>query len=157
MTRVRKRLIAFLLLLVTATAGVIHVQAAEEGTGTPEFKEFSELSGKRVSMLNGAPFEELVSSKVPDVGEFSYFNNAPDTLLALKSGKTDAFLTNNAVGALAVNRNPELALFPQDLDTSAFGIAFAKGDPARDMWQAAYESYSIYQQHAPAVRQLYGA
>ncbi|MBR0509813.1 MAG: transporter substrate-binding domain-containing protein, partial [Clostridia bacterium] len=86
-----------------------------------EYSEYSDLSGKRVSMLTGAPFEELVRSKVPDVGEFSYFNSAPDTILALKSGKTDAFLTNNAVGALAVNRNPELALFPQDLDTSAFG------------------------------------
>ena len=107
-----------------------------------EYSEYSDLSGKRVSMLTGAPFEELVRSKVPDVGEFSYFNNAPDTILALKSGKTDAFLTNNAVGALAVNRNPELALFPQDLDTSAFGIAFAKGDPARDMWQAAYDAIS---------------
>ncbi|MBQ5488455.1 MAG: transporter substrate-binding domain-containing protein [Clostridia bacterium] len=105
-----------------------------------EYSEYSDLSGKRVSMLTGAPFEELVRSKVPDVGEFSYFNSAPDTILALKSGKTDAFLTNNAVGALAVNRNPELALFPQDLDTSAFGIAFAKGDPARDMWQAAYDA-----------------
>lgn len=107
-----------------------------------EYSEYSDLSGIRVSMLTGAPFEELVRSKVPDVGEFSYFNSAPDTILALKSGKTDAFLTNNAVGALAVNRNPELALFPQDLDTSAFGIAFAKGDPARDMWQAAYDAIS---------------
>ena len=107
-----------------------------------EYSEYSDLSGKRVSMLTGAPFEELVRNKVPDVGEFSYFNSAPDTILALKSGKTDAFLTNNAVGALAVNRNPELALFPQDLDTSAFGIAFAKGDPARDMWQAAYDAIS---------------
>ncbi len=116
--------------------------ASSQPESAAEYSEYSDLSGKRVSMLTGAPFEELVRSKVPDVGEFSYFNNAPDTILALKSGKTDAFLTNNAVGALAVNRNPELALFPQDLDTSAFGIAFAKGDPARDMWQAAYDAIS---------------
>lgn len=116
--------------------------ASSQPESAAEYSEYSDLSGKRVSMLTGAPFEELVRSKVPDVGEFSYFNNAPDAILALKSGKTDAFLTNNAVGALAVNRNPELALFPQDLDTSAFGIAFAKGDPARDMWQAAYDAIS---------------
>ena len=140
MTRVRKRLIAFLLLLVTATAGVIHVQAAEEGTGTPEFKEFSELSGKRVSMLNGAPFEELVSSKVPDVGEFSYFANMADMTLALSNDKTDAILLNNAVSQLAVNRNPGLAMFPQNLQDSVFGIAFAKGDKKRDTWQAAFDS-----------------
>ena len=106
----------------------------------PEYREYADLSGKRVSMLTGAPFEELVRSKAPDVGEFSFFNNTPDMILALKSGKTDAFLTNNAVAALAVNRNPELALFPQELETGVFGIAFAKDDPQRDVWQAAYDS-----------------
>ena len=105
-----------------------------------EYSEYSDLSGKRVSMLTGAPFEELVRSKVPDVGEFSFFNNTPDMILALKSGKTDAFLTNNAVAALAVNRNPELVLFPQELETGVFGFAFAKDDPARDVWQTACDS-----------------
>ena len=106
----------------------------------PEYREYTDLSGKRVSMLTGAPFEELVLSKVPDVGEFSFFNSLPDMILALKSGKTDAFLNNNAVSMLAVNRDPEIALFPQELQTGVFGIAFAKGDPARDEWQSAYET-----------------
>ena len=108
----------------------------------PEYSEFADLSGKRVSMLTGAPFEELVRSKVPDVGEFTFFNNTPDMIQALKSDKTDAFLLNNAVAALAVNRNPEIAFFPQDLETGVFGMAFAKGDPRRDDWQAACDSIS---------------
>ncbi len=106
----------------------------------PEFTEFSQLSGKTVSMLTGAPFEELVKSKAPDVGEFTFFNATPDMIQALKSQKTDAFLMNNAVGQLALNRNPDLALFPQSLQDGAFGIAFAKGDPRRDEWQAAYDA-----------------
>ncbi len=106
----------------------------------PEFTEFSQLSGKTVSMLTGAPFEELVKSKAPDVGEFTFFNSTPDMIQALKSQKTDAFLMNNAVGQLALNRNPDLALFPQSLQDGAFGIAFAKGDPRRDEWQAAYDA-----------------
>ena len=106
----------------------------------PEFVEFSDLSGKTVSMLTGAPFEELVKSKVPDVGEFTFFNTTPDMIQALKSQKTDAFLMNNAVSRLALNRNPDLALFPQNLQDGAFGIAFAKDDPRRDEWQAAYDA-----------------
>ena len=106
----------------------------------PEYNTFEDLSGKKISMLTGAPFEELIRSKVPDVGEFSTFNSTPDMILALKSGKTDAFLSNNAVSALAVNRNPELALFPPELNTGVFGIAFAKGDPQREVWQRAYDS-----------------
>ena len=109
-------------------------------TTQPEYTEFSDLSGKTVSMLTGAPFEELVKSKAPDVGEFTSFNSTPDILLALKSGKTDAFLINNAIATLAVNRDPELALFPQNLQDGAFGLAFEKGDPRRDAWQAAFDA-----------------
>ena len=109
-------------------------------SGTPEITDYSDLSGKAVSMLTGAPFEEMVRSKVPDVGELSSYNNMPDILLALKSGKTDAFLINNAIATLAVNRDAELALFPQSLQDGAFGFAFAKGDPLRDEWQAAFDA-----------------
>ena len=106
----------------------------------PEFHSFSELNGKTVSMLTGAPFEELIRSKVPDVGNFTYFSSMPDIILALKSGKTDAALSNNVVSRLSVNRNPgDLAQFPESLQDGVFGIAFTKGSPERDAWQAAYD------------------
>ncbi|MGI6265329.1 MAG: ABC transporter permease subunit [Acutalibacteraceae bacterium] len=116
--------------------------AIASSTSAPvaEYSTFADLSGKTVSMLTGAPFEDLVRGKAPDVGEFTFFNNTPDMILALKAGKTDAFLSNNAVTELAVNRNPELALFPQDLQTGTFGFAFAKGDPRRDAWQKACDA-----------------
>ncbi|MCR5342009.1 MAG: transporter substrate-binding domain-containing protein [Butyrivibrio sp.] len=108
--------------------------------GGPEYSTFEELSGKTVSMLTGAPFEELVKSKNPDVGGFTSFNSTPDMLLALESGKTDAVLTNNAIAALAVNRNQDLALFPQELKGGTFGLAFEKGDARCDDWQAALDA-----------------
>lgn len=111
-------------------------QEAEE----PEFHTFSELNGKTVSMVTGAPFEELIRSKIQDVGGFSYFSSMPDIILALKSGKTDAALSNNAVARLSVSLNPgAITLLPENLQDSMFGIAFAKGDPKRDIWQAAYD------------------
>ena len=73
------------------------------------------------------------------MGEFTYFNNNPDMLLALDSGKTDAVLTNNAIADLAVNRNDHFALFPQNLKDGVFGFAFPKGDPAVADWQGAYD------------------
>ena len=47
---------------------------------------------------------------------------------------------NNAVSQLAVNRNPDFTLFPQSLQDGVFGFAFAKDDPHRDAWQAAFDS-----------------
>ena len=113
---------------------------AKRSAAQPEYTRFSDLNGRTVSMLTGAPFEELVRSKVPDVKEFTSFINMSDMLLALRSRKTDAVLNNNAIAALAVNRNPDLALFPQELQGGAFGLAFAKGDPRRDEWQAAFDT-----------------
>ncbi len=150
----RKRLIWLLLILTicmltgcgkkedTASADGSGAEGQETEAETPELKEFSELNGKTVSMLTGAPFEELVKSKAPDVAQFTTYNNNPDMILALKSGKTDAALSNNAVGALAVNRNKGISLFPQNLQDGVFGFAFAKGSPLRDEWQAAYDKIS---------------
>lgn len=121
--------------------GLFEEQAADQDDpgSVPEFREFSELSGRTVSMLTGAPFEELVRSFVPDVGRFTYYASMADMLLALKSGKTDAILNNNAVAALAVNKNSDLALFPHSLQDGVFGYAFAKGDPRREEWQKALD------------------
>ena len=125
----------------SGTVAVVSTAAAAEAASkTPEYQSFSDLAGKRVSMLNGAPFEELVRSRVPDVGEFSYYSTMTDLMLALRSKKTDAILMNNAVSQLAVNRNPDFTLFPQSLQDGVFGLAFAKGDPQRDIWQAAFDS-----------------
>ena len=96
------------MLVFMGTASVVYAAPRAELTS------FADLSGKTVSMLTGAPFEELVRSKNQEVGEFTSFNNTPDMLLALEAGKTDAALTNNAIAALAVNRNQKLALFPRE-------------------------------------------
>lgn len=113
---------------------------AAKDAALPEIRDFSDLRGRTVSMITGAPFVELIRDKVADVGEFTYFNSTPDMLLALKSGKTDAALANCAVASLAVSRNPELTLLPETLMDCVFGFAFAKGDPARDDWQAACDA-----------------
>ena len=128
-----------LFLLVFFTAGTV---AFAKESPAPELKDYDDLSGKRVSMLTGAPFEDLVRSKVPDVGEFSYFNSMADMILALRNDKTDAILMNNAVVTLALNRNEDMALFPRDLRKGVFGFAFTKGGPDRDRWQKAYDSIS---------------
>ena len=106
----------------------------------PEYHDFSDLSGKKVAMLTGAPFEELVRSKSPDVGEILYFASVADMQLALESGKVDAFLNNDAIATMMVNQDSDLAIFPESLGDTYYGLAFAKGDPACETWQAAYDS-----------------
>ncbi|MBQ6756238.1 MAG: transporter substrate-binding domain-containing protein [Oscillospiraceae bacterium] len=111
------------------------------GASEPEFKTFEELSGKTISMLTGAPFEELISSKVKNVKEFTYYTSMADMMLGVRTGKTDAGFMNNAVATLAANRENDLAIFPIALGESSFGIGFKKGDGRRDEWQRVYENF----------------
>ena len=100
--------VVFLCLLESVT-----VCASSAQERKPEVSTFDELSGKTISMLTGAPFEELISSKVPDVKEFTYYSTSSDMALALTSGKTDAFLQNTAVGELFVNQDEARTLLEQ--------------------------------------------
>ncbi|MCR5421725.1 MAG: transporter substrate-binding domain-containing protein [Lachnospiraceae bacterium] len=118
------------------------IMAVLKNKSVSGFRTFDELSGKTISMLTGAPFEELISSKVNNVKEFTYFQTMPDMVLAIKSGKTDAGFMNNAVGELAVNKDSELALFPESFGESKFGLAFKKGDVRCGLWQDAYDNIS---------------
>ncbi|MCR4926678.1 MAG: transporter substrate-binding domain-containing protein [Lachnospiraceae bacterium] len=137
MKKLHRFIIISLCLLMLIPAGVF-----ADGDAESEFKTFSDFKGKTVSMLTGAPFEELVKSKEPGIKEVVYFASMPDAVLAIKSKKVDAILMNNAIAALHVNRDSSLALFPENLGESNFGFAFAKGDKRRDEWQAAFDRIS---------------
>ncbi len=112
----------------------VTAEAAEPG-----YTEFEDLSGKSIGMITGAPFEELVKSKVPNVKEILFFGSAPDMLAALKAGKVDAYLMNNAVGTLLVNMDSSVAIFPESLGETTYGIAFKKNSKERALWQEAYD------------------
>lgn len=115
------------------------LSADGETASEPEYQTFEELRGKTISMLTGAPFEELILAKVGEVGEFTYFQNMPDMAFAIKEGKTDAGFMNNAVAELVANRDERLSVFPESLGETAFGLAFAKGDKRCIEWNQAYE------------------
>ena len=135
-----KSFLIAIVLLVPLIIGISWGVVIAASDSEPEFDDFSELSGKKIAMLTGAPFEELISSKVPNVGEFQYFANMPDMELALKSKKIDAYLINNAIAELKANVDEELAIFNEPLADSEFGFAFKKGSKERDKWQEAYDN-----------------
>ncbi|MBO6108117.1 MAG: ABC transporter substrate-binding protein/permease [Eubacterium sp.] len=134
----KKVMSVFILLLVFMilchTAPVSYAAASK-----PEYDSLSDLQGKTVAMLTGAPFEELITSKVGEVKEFQYFSSITDMELALKTGKIDAFMMNNAAGEYAANMDPELALMEEPLGLTSFGFAFEKGSTEIEKWQKAYD------------------
>ena len=105
----------------------------------PCYTEFEDLNGKTIGLNSGAPFEELIKSKIPEMKEFLYFSSGPDMMAALKAGKIDAYFMNDAVGSLSVNLDSSIAIFPQALGETTYGFAFKKNSEERAKWQAAYD------------------
>lgn len=108
-------------------------------SSVPEIDDFSGFDGKTIGMLTGAPFEEMIRSRAPGVKEILYFSSMPDMITALKAGKVDGFLNNNAVAQLMINQDRALALFPESLGDTWFGFAFQKGSAERQKWQDAFD------------------
>ena len=123
-------------LFLTASVTVMAEGEAADGR-TPEYASFEELNGKTISMLTGAPFESLISSKVPDVKEYTYYTSPSELLMALRTGKTDAFLNNTAIADLYVNQYDDVARFPEPLKEAVFGCGFSKNYKNLSEWESA--------------------
>ncbi len=136
---VKKQLILWLCLLVLAGGLFLFArpQPVCAAVSEPEYTEFSQLEGKTFGLLIGAPFEELIKSKVHSVRKFEYFNSVADMQLALLDNKIDGYMTNNAVADLQVSQDSRIAEFPEDFATTTYGFAFRKNDPAIGQWQEA--------------------
>lgn len=102
----------------------------------PEYEKAEDMGGAQVGLLTGMPFEEMITSKIPDIGGFSYFASMPDEVLALKAKKIDAIFINNALIDFAAANNPDLVKMSDHYLDSNFGFAFPKGDPQRNIWGA---------------------
>lgn len=127
-------------MLVVLLAALMPVRAwGASGTDSAAITKWDDLDGARVAMLIGAPFEEAVRAKCPTIGEVLYFATLPDMIAATNAGKVDAFVTNEAVGMLAANRNDNLKVFPEPLNEAEMGIAFPKGSALTEQFAAITE------------------
>ena len=137
--RMRKKLIALICLAVLTAAGLFVSPQKTYAASEPEYTDFSQLNGKVVAMLTGAPYKDLISSYIPHVKQFKYFNNVADMLMALESNKIDAYMTSDAVALLASNQDDRIAMFPEPLSEADYGFAFRKGSKEQDRWAKALD------------------
>ena len=145
MRKVLMTLLAGLLLLGAFYAQSVFAgekDQTEQVGSPPVYTTFDDLGDKTFGLLIGAPFEELIKSKVGTVKKFEYFNSVADMQLALLDHKIDGYLTSNAVADLQASQDSRVAVFPEAFATSNYGFAFRKKDPAVKDWQAAVDGIS---------------
>ena len=101
--------------------------------GKPELRSLDDLKGKTVASNKGSAYDKWLQDNAAKLGlkAESYGTNA-DAMQAVMSGRADAGLTGNTVGAYAVLRsNKQLKLVPLKVDQGlVWGAAFRKEDAA---------------------------
>ena len=101
--------------------------------GKPELRSLDELKGKTIASNKGSAYDKWLQDNATKLGlkAESYGTNA-DAMQAVISGRADAGLTGNTVGAYAVLRsNKQLKLVPLKVDQGlVWGAAFRKDDVA---------------------------
>ncbi len=133
----RKRGIVILLLTcILLIAGCAGSEKPGNGGG---YTDIEQLHGKKIGIQTGTFFDQLVQETLPDV-EFLYYNTMADCLIALNSGKIDAFPEDEPAIRLAMNENDNLIMLNEGLAEFEFGFIFRKS-PEGEKLQEEYNEF----------------
>ena len=104
--------------------------SAQDGENHPAMagsQSLDKLARGRIAVFNGTAQDLFVTKAFPEA-EILRFNSQADFVLAVKTGKVDAAITD-AVSIRDIARlNPDLAILADDFYDTAIGAAFRKGD-----------------------------
>ena len=110
--------------------------ATESEGGLPSLAEFN---GKRIGVQTGTISGRLAEKRYPNA-QVNYFETATDALTALKTGKVDAWVTDEPVIRFAQIENPELQLLDGYLAESNLAAVF----PKTEAGQTLCDQYSAF-------------
>ena len=88
-----------------------------------EYTTIGELKGKKLGMLNGVIFDQLLMSNREGFSQedMSYYNSNAETIGALQAKKVDAMITDQPIAELAVNILRAAVPGPANLQRAATG------------------------------------
>ncbi len=79
-----------------------------------EYNSIEELRDKKIGMLNGAVFDQLILKNFEGFSQksFKYFNSNAEITGALLTEKVDAMITDLPIAQLTVNKNEGIGIMP---------------------------------------------
>ena len=101
---------------------------------------FEAFTGARVAVQTGTISGEVAQGVIPDI-ELDYYNSQIDAMTALRTGKADAWATDEPVARFMMIENPDLKILG-NLDESSLAQVFPKteeGQALRDRFSAFVE------------------
>ena len=113
-----------------ASASASSAAAASASSSTtqyrdaPEYKTVDDLAGKRIGIIRGSVYGNVVAQKIRGVTthELYSFTTVAEGILALKTRQIDALVEGTSVGELAVSVNSGVGIMPQTIAPDEIGM-----------------------------------
>ena len=113
MEKLFKKLTFCVMLLLTLCA-LAGCGKSDAGAGQGMYTSLEELAGKRIGVQMGTIFDRLTQERLPDA-KIVYFSSFPDTVVALKSNKIDAFPSTRTVLSQYMNTDDSITLLGEEI------------------------------------------
>lgn len=125
MKNISKKSLALVLSLLCVLSAFTFGLTAFADEDREIYKTLDDLEGKKLIIFSGTNSDTLSEQQWGDP-EFVYVQTAPDMIVALKSKKGDAIITDYAYAKYIVSQEEGLALINESLEDQDLGFAFAK-------------------------------
>lgn len=111
-------------------AGGATIAVKGDPSETAAAPKMTDYAKKRIAVLTGSNFPDLVTANFPDA-EQVFFNSIADNAQALKSDKVDAVAVDEPVGRNLIAENEEFTIAEGYLDEFDFAFVFAKTEQSK--------------------------
>lgn len=98
-----------------------------QSAGTGEASGLSRLDGKRVGVMTGSSCDQAARTLLP-ASRLVYFNTFNDQVIALETGKVDAFLMDEPQARLLLKIKPNLTAMEKPLLANDYAFVFSPGE-----------------------------
>jgi len=121
-------------ILIALLLSMLLIGCADRGNVTnsdvfaPEYFRAEDFVGKKISTVSGTVFDQIAAQHIPGA-EHVYFNSTMDGIEALKSGRIDAVIEDDAALRLHVANNPGLRLLEPLMTQDEYGVVVTKDNP----------------------------
>ena len=85
-------------------------------------ESINQLSGKKIGIITGSEYDLIAEENITNV-DLAYYNSYSDQISALKSGKIDAFLTDEPLAKEMLKNNDGIRLLESRLTEDSYAFA----------------------------------
>lgn len=123
------RTLIFLLLLTITLFAFVSCNSDDKSKSQSKVQTIDDLSGATIGVQLGTTGDIFVSDYEKEGSTIERFNKAADAVQALKLGKIDCIVIDEAPANAFVEINPELSILEEDFAVEEYAICISKKNP----------------------------